>query len=84
DEGGGDRAGLFFGLLGLATKLALAVAVGLGFGVLSLAGFESGDSDTTALALAYGALPVAFKLAAAWLVLSILTDTEPNLREKTP
>ncbi|WP_372591246.1 MFS transporter [Guyparkeria sp.] len=84
DEGGGDRAGLFFGLLGLATKLALAVAVGLGFGVLSLAGFESGDADTTALALAYGALPVAFKLAAAWLVFSILTDTEPNLREKTP
>ena len=84
DAGGGDRAGLFFGLLGLATKLALAVAVGLGFGVLSAAGFEAGDADTTALALAYGALPVAFKLAAAWLVLSILTDTEPPPREAMP
>ncbi|MFP4251820.1 MAG: MFS transporter [Guyparkeria sp.] len=80
DAGGGDRAGLFFGLLGLATKLALAVAVGVGYGVLALAGFESGDADTTALALTYGALPVAFKLAAAWLVLRQLTDTEPQLR----
>ena len=81
DQGGGDRAGLFFGLLGLATKLALAVAVGVGYGLLSLAGFESGDTDTTALALTYGSLPVAFKLAAAWLVFRQLTDTEPQLEE---
>jgi Na+/melibiose symporter-like transporter len=82
-NGGGDRAGLFFGLLGLATKLALAVAVGLGYGLLALAGFESGDTDTTALALTYGALPVFFKLAAAWLILRRLEDTEPTL-EETP
>lgn len=83
DDGGGDRAGLFFGLLGLATKLALAVAVGVGYGVLALAGFEAGDSETTALAVTYGALPVAFKLAAAWLVFHRLTDTEPRLRQTT-
>ncbi|HER35231.1 MAG: MFS transporter [Halothiobacillaceae bacterium] len=81
EAGGGDRAGLFFGLLGLATKLALAVAVGLGYGLLALAGFESGDADTTALALTYGSLPVVFKLAAAWLVFQRLTDTEPQLEE---
>jgi len=81
DQGGGERAGLFFGLLGLATKLALAVAVGVGYGLLSLAGFESGDADTTALALTYGSLPVVFKLAAAWLVFRRLTDTEPQLQE---
>ena len=80
-DGGGDRAGLFFGLLGLATKLALAVAVGVGYGLLALAGFESGDTDTTALALTYGSLPVVFKLAAAWLVFRRLTDTEPQLEE---
>jgi len=84
DAGGGDRAGLFFGLLGLATKLALAVAVGLGYGLLSAAGFESGDEDTAALAITYGALPVAFKLAAAWLVLTRLTDTEPDARGLQP
>ncbi|WP_410474707.1 MFS transporter [Guyparkeria sp. TX1] len=83
DDGGGDRAGLFFGLLGLATKLALAVAVGVGYGVLALAGFEAGDSDTTALAVTYGALPVIFKLAAAWLVFRQLTDTESHLPETT-
>ncbi|MGM0690951.1 MAG: MFS transporter [Pseudomonadota bacterium] len=83
DDGGGDRAGLFFGLLGLATKLALAVAVGVGYGVLAIAGFEAGDSDTTALAITYGALPVGFKLAAAWLVLRQLTDTESHLPENT-
>ena len=81
DAGGGDRAGLFFGLLGLATKLALAVAVGVGYGLLALAGFESGDANTTALALTYGGLPVVFKLAAAWLVFRRLTDTEPQLEE---
>lgn len=79
DQGGGDRAGLFFGLLGLVTKMALAVAVGVGYGLLSLAGFESGDSDTAALALTYGALPLLFKLAAAWLVFHMLTDTETQL-----
>jgi Na+/melibiose symporter-like transporter len=80
-DGGGERAGLFFGLLGLATKLALAVAVGVGYGLLALAGFESGDADTTALALTYGSLPVIFKLAAAWLVFRHLDDTEPQLEE---
>lgn len=63
-----ERAGLFFGLFGLVSKLALAAATGLAFGVLSLAGYTPGAANDAALAWAYGGLPVAFKLIAAWLV----------------
>jgi GPH family glycoside/pentoside/hexuronide:cation symporter len=66
EAGGGDRAGLFFGLWGMATKLALAVAVGIAFPLLDLAGFvangENDDGALLALALLYGGLPVALKL----------------------
>ena len=69
EAGGGERAGLFFGLLGLVTKLALAIAVGLSFGLLELAGFSGEDGDATlALALLYGLLPVILKLAGGWLI----------------
>lgn len=76
DAGGGDRAGLFFGLFGLVTKLALAIAVGLGYGLLGALGYQSGNADTTALAWVYGGLPVLFKLAAAMIVFRILSDTD--------
>jgi Na+/melibiose symporter-like transporter len=66
DAGGGDRAGLFFGLWGMATKLALALAVGIAFPLLDLAGFDAGGPNDAgallALALLYGGLPVALKL----------------------
>ncbi|MFP4295429.1 MAG: MFS transporter [Halothiobacillaceae bacterium] len=66
---GADRSGLLFGLLGLVTKLALAVAAGLGLGLLELSGFDTdGRTDTLALALLYGALPVVLKLAAAAII----------------
>jgi len=69
---GQRRAGLYFALWGMATKLALALAVGLGFPILGLAGFDSqtGRSSETGLlvlALLYSIVPVAFKLAAIWL-----------------
>lgn len=67
-EGGGSRAGLYFALWGMATKLALALAVGIAFPVLDSAGFDaSGGNDADALltlALLYGAAPVVLKLAA--------------------
>lgn len=70
--GGGQRAGVYFGVWGMATKAALALAVGIAFPLLSLSGFETGTEVTprasTALALLYGLLPVAFKLAATALV----------------
>lgn len=40
-EGGGQRTGLYFGLWSMATKLALALAVGLAFPLLALAGFDA-------------------------------------------
>ncbi|MGC9457187.1 MAG: MFS transporter [Halothiobacillaceae bacterium] len=78
-ERGQDRSGLLFGLLGLVNKLALAVAAGLGFGLLELSGFDSAQSeDTLALALLYGALPVVLKLAA---VLTIQGPVARHFRE---
>lgn len=65
--GGGQRAGLLFGLWGMATKLAFALAVGIAFPLLALAGFSSTSgiqppSALLALSLLYGAAPLAIKL----------------------
>jgi len=64
--GGGSRAGLLFGLWGMATKLALALAVGIAFPLLDLAGFDAGGTTgggpLLTLALLYGGLPVVLKL----------------------
>ncbi len=65
--GGGARAGLFFALWGMATKASLALAVGLAFPLLDMAGFTPGQIDSPghwALATLYGGAPLAFKLAA--------------------
>ncbi len=64
-----QRAGFFFAFWGMATKLALAAAVGLSFPLLDLAGFVPGaaansSSALFALAALYAWAPVAFKLAA--------------------
>jgi glycoside/pentoside/hexuronide:cation symporter, GPH family len=71
-DGGGERAGLFFGLWGMATKLALALAVGISFPLLGAVGFSTAGGNTPAallaLALAYAGLPVLFKLAAMSLI----------------
>lgn len=64
--GGDGRAGVYFGLWSMATKLALALAVGVAFQILGWVGFESGtDNSATAewtLKLLYGLLPVIIKL----------------------
>lgn len=69
---GQQRTGLFFAAWSMATKLALALAVGLAFPMLALAGFEPG-ADNGAIALGtlsalYGLVPVVIKLAAIALV----------------
>lgn len=73
-EGGGSRAGLYFALWGMATKLALALAVGIAFPLLDAAGFDAnGGNDAEALltlALLYGAAPVILKL----LAIAIMRD----------
>jgi Na+/melibiose symporter-like transporter len=79
--GGGSRAGLLFGLWGMATKLALALAVGIAFPLLDLAGFDAGGANGSgpllALALLYGGLPVVLKLMAVPLLRGLDT-TLPN------
>ncbi|MFP4131396.1 MAG: MFS transporter [Thiohalospira sp.] len=73
--GGGGRAGLFFGLWGMATKLALALAVGIAFPLLDLAGFDGPAGEgLLALALLYGGLPVLIKIAAVALVWDFPVD----------
>lgn len=70
---GRPRAGLLFGIWGVATKLPLAVAVVLAFPALEAAGFagssgENGPWGLVALSALYALLPVAFKLWAIALV----------------
>ncbi len=78
--GGGGRAGLFFGLWGLATKLAIALGVGLAFPVLDLAGFDAKiDNDDTALwtlGLLYAVVPVAIKLCVVPVVWNFPLDRQ--------
>ncbi|MHA7835802.1 MAG: MFS transporter, partial [Algiphilus sp.] len=49
--GGGGRAGLYFGLWGMATKLAFAVAVGATYPLLDGAGFDASQDAQDADAL---------------------------------
>jgi len=68
-----SRAGLFFALWGVATKLALALAVGIAFPLLALAGLEADPeagpaSGLFALAALYSLLPAAIKLASVALI----------------
>lgn len=70
---GRRRTGLFFAIWSMATKLALAGAVGIAFPVLGALGFSPGTTTQSAPALLglsalYGLAPVLFKLAAVPLV----------------
>ncbi|MDN5937163.1 MAG: MFS transporter, partial [Salinisphaera sp.] len=64
--GGDGRAGIYFGLWSMATKLALALAIGVAFQILAWVGFESGTDNGAAahwtIKLLYGLLPVLVKL----------------------
>ena len=66
---GEQRSGLYFAAWGLATKLALALAVGIAFPILSAAGFDPGaglreEGGLAMLAFLYAGLPIALKIAA--------------------
>ena len=66
---GEQRSGLYFAAWGLATKLALALAVGIAFPILSAAGFDPGaglraESGLAMLAFLYAGLPIALKIGA--------------------
>jgi len=67
----GSYAGILFGIWAMLTKFALALAVGLGFVVLGVAGFEPETPTPLALntlALLYGGAPVLFKMFALWIM----------------
>ena len=67
----GDRTGIYFALWGMATKLALALSVGIAFPALDLAGFDP-DADAPdavwALIVIYALVPVVLKLIAVAIV----------------
>lgn len=69
-DGGGRRTGLYFALWSLMTKLSLALAVGLAFPLLDLAGFDAdeGRQGHWALLALYGLAPVAIKLTVVMLI----------------
>ncbi|MEM8948339.1 MAG: MFS transporter [Pseudomonadota bacterium] len=72
EESGQQRTGLFFALWSMATKLSLALAIGIAFPLLDLIGYEAGGENAPSallgLAMLYGLLPVIIKLAATALV----------------
>jgi Na+/melibiose symporter-like transporter len=70
---GKSRAGLFFAVWSMATKMALACAVGFAFPVLDLLGFRPGEANEPtviiALAVIYAGIPTVLKIIAisiAW------------------
>ena len=70
---GEDRAGAFFGLWNLATKLALALGVGVAFPLLEWSGFNEKainqpEVAITMLTILYGGLPILLKVGAIVLV----------------
>lgn len=67
-----QRTGIFFALWGIVTKLALALAVGISFPLLELAGFRAeaalqSPTALLALVLLYSLVPAGFKLGAVAL-----------------
>lgn len=86
EESGHQRTGLFFALWSMATKLSLALAIGIAFPVLDLIGFEAGGDNSEGallgLAMLYGLLPVAIKLAATALVWGFPIDAEEQAERR--
>lgn len=72
-NGGGERAGLYFGLWGMATKLSFALAVGVAYALLHAAGFNAHSIHNArgallVLSLLYGVLPVLIKICVIRMV----------------
>jgi glycoside/pentoside/hexuronide:cation symporter, GPH family len=87
-ESGRRRTGLFFAFWSMTTKLSLALAVGIAFPILDLAGFTAGgdksDAALATLAALYGLVPVAIKLVATALVWNfpITEATQAEMRAR--
>jgi Na+/melibiose symporter-like transporter len=73
-KGDESRAGAYFGLWTLATKLNLALAAGVALPLLALFGYVPGEPETVRpLYFAYCVLPCALKLCAAYMLRSHFT-----------
>ncbi len=71
DDEKSSYSGILFGIWAMLTKFALALAVGLGFVILGIVGFEPDAPTPSALvtlALLYGGAPVLFKMIAFWIM----------------
>ncbi len=77
---GRRRTGLFFAVWSMATKLALAGAVGLAFPLLGAIGFDAQESNgpqqLLGLAILYGLVPVLLKVCATALIWNFEIDAE--------
>ncbi len=85
---GRRRAGVFFAAWGVATKVPLALAVGIAFPILGLAGFDQGDGAQPAGALLtlaglYSLGPVVIKLTAIWILRGYPIDAAEQERIRT-
>jgi glycoside/pentoside/hexuronide:cation symporter, GPH family len=85
---GEQRSGIYLAIWGLATKLSLALAVGLAFPLLAYMGYDPGSGKMTesglmTLGLLYAALPVFLKLCAVALMWNFPMDEmrQKELRE---
>lgn len=87
---GSQRTGIYFAAWNFATKLALALGVGLVFPILQWSGFDahspgqSGEFALNVLSGIYAWLPVAFKLAAIGIMWNFPLDetAQSELRQR--
>jgi Na+/melibiose symporter-like transporter len=82
---GEQRSGLYFAAWGLATKLALALAVGVAFPLLGATGFDPAaglrtDSGLAMLGFLYAGLPIVLKIGAAALMWHFPIDEKMQTR----
>lgn len=79
---GRQRTGFFFAVWSMATKLSMALAVGIAFPVLGAVGFDPAGPNEPgalwALTLLYAVVPIPIKLAAAWLVRGFALDAQEH------
>ncbi|MCB2108265.1 MAG: MFS transporter [Rhodobacteraceae bacterium] len=82
------RAGLFFAIWGMATKLALAAAVGIAFPVLAAFGFDAKGPNSAgalaALTVIYAVIPVVLKVVAIAVIWNfpITADRQKTIRSR--
>jgi Na+/melibiose symporter-like transporter len=89
DRSGEQRSGLYFAAWALATKLSLAVGVGIVFPLLAAAGFDPAPTAQntpaalSALVAIYVWMPISLKIVAIALMWRFPLDEEAQIRLRT-